>query len=157
MQNEELIDTALTDTAEAVENTEEAYGAEHYESDTENEEATDAKDEDDGYYESVMADDLAALKAEFAELAGVSNITEIKNPLRYAALRDLGLTPTEAYLAARGKEIKRDNRAHLCATVPGAVSAPLGTIPKGELERAREIFYGMSDSEIQALYRKVTK
>ena len=108
-------------------------------------------------YERLMAEDLITLKAEFPELCDTSDITEIKNPLRYAALRDLGLTPTEAYLAARGNERRRDSRAHIRGTVPIAGQRKAGAIARHELEWARENFNGMSDSEIEALFRKVTK
>ena len=100
--------------------------------------------------------ELAQLKEIFPELSGVEDITGIKNPMRYAALRDLGLSPTEAYLAARGPQRTSDNRSHLRTSVPRGMGR--GTsMPPEELARAREIFYGMSDSEIQRLWKKVTK
>ncbi len=107
-------------------------------------------------YEAIMASDLAELRREFPELSRTSSLTEIKNPLRYAALRDLGLTPTEAYLAARGKA-HTDTRSHLSGGVPKPAGVQGGAMPRSELEGARELFYGMSDSEIQRLWRKVTK
>lgn len=112
---------------------------------------------DEADFESLINEDLEELKREFTELRGIADITEIKNPLRYAALRDLGLTPTEAYLAARGNERRRDNRAHLCGTVPAGLGVREGSMPKRDLLMARELFNGMSDSEIQALFRKVTR
>jgi hypothetical protein len=117
-------------------------------SETEREQADDVGE--------MLAHELSELKETFPELAGVSDITEIKNPLRYASLRDLGLTPTEAYLAARGPVRSKDNRSHLSASVP-RVTGRGASMPAEELERAREIFYGMSDSEIQRLWKRVTK
>ena len=119
-------------------------------------EAADSNDGNDGYYEELMASDLAELRREFPELMSVESLTDIKNPLRYAALRDLGLTPTEAYLAARGK-ITRDTRSHLNGGIPKPAGAPGGSMSKRELEGARELFSGMSDTEIQKLWRRVTK
>lgn len=112
--------------------------------------------EGEAYYEELMASDLEELKGEFPELSGIESLTDIKNPLRYAALRDLGLTPTEAYLAARGK-VTRDTRSHLTGGIPRPAAAPLGSMSKKELEGARELFSGMSDTEIQKLWRRVTK
>ena len=106
-------------------------------------------------YEQLMADDLLELKGEFPELDGVTHVSELGNPMRYAQLRDLGLTPTEAYLAARGKQERHDNRAHLRSSAPRGAHAPVGSMPRAELERARELFSGLDDSEIQRLYRKV--
>ena len=106
-------------------------------------------------YEAIARDDMLALKAEFPELANIDDITELDNPLRYAALRDLGLTPREAYLATV-RHKKRDNRSHLYAT--HAVSASQsGVMPESELMAAREIFTDVSDAQIRKLYKRVTK
>lgn len=156
MEKAELIDTEKEPYINEIDNIESEPAGEPYEPEYKAEESEEPVSEEPDY-ESIIAEDLAALKSEFPELGGIDDITKIKNPLRYAALRDLGLTPVEAYLAARGKENRRDNRKHLCGTVPGAISAPHGAIPHTELQRAREIFNGMSDSEIQELYRRVTK
>ncbi|MBQ7363203.1 MAG: hypothetical protein IJW48_02005 [Clostridia bacterium] len=112
--------------------------------------------EDGVNYEELMERDMAELRREFPELSSTRSLTEIKNPLRYAALRDMGLTPTEAYLAARGKA-PADTRSHLVGGVPRQAGNAGGAMPRSELEGARELFYGMSDSEIQRLWRRVTK
>ena len=106
-------------------------------------------------YEAIIAEDLLALRSEFPELAGIEDITELDNPIRYAALRDMGLSAEEAYLATR-KRVKRDNRSHLTTAFGKSVSAPRGGMSQRELSEARELFSGLSDSEIQRLYRKVT-
>ena len=103
----------------------------------------------------IMEEDLRALKAEFSELASMKDICELKNPIRYGALRDLGLTAKEAYLASGGRRATSDNRAHLHSSVPKGATSPLGEIPRKEFEMAREIFSDLSDGEIQKLYRKV--
>ena len=57
-------------------------------------EAEFIKDESDSVdYEALIASDLDTLRTEFPELSGIRDITDLNNPLRYAALRDLGLTP----------------------------------------------------------------
>ena len=108
-------------------------------------------------YEKIMLEDVAALVAEFPELDGMKSITDLDNPMRYAALRDLGLSPKEAYLATSARRIARDNRAHLKGIVPRAASMPKGTISESELEDARKIFPDLSDLDIRKLYRKVSK
>jgi hypothetical protein len=106
-------------------------------------------------YAEIIKADTEALKARFPELSKISDVTELDNPLRYAALRDLGLTPEEAYLATR-KRRAADNRSHLYPS-PSISKNDGGAIPESEMRSARELFSEMSDAEIRRLYRKVTK
>ena len=76
---------------------------------------------------------------------------------RYAHLRALGLSAKEAYFAVASSQPRVDNRAHLCTSVPRAAKSPGGAMSPRELEAAREIFSGLSDRQIEDLYRKVTK
>jgi len=106
-------------------------------------------------YAALARRDLSELKEEFPELSGLSSVTELDDPIRYGALRDLGLTPSEAYLATR-KRHYADNRSHLRPTRSVARgAAPLMT--EAEMSAARELFSGISDSEIRQLYKRVTK
>ena len=107
-------------------------------------------------YGEIVRQDVAALSAEFSELRELTDITELENPIRYAALRDLGLTPAEAYLATTKSRRKADNRSHLFA-MPMVSSAPAGSMSERELEVAREIFTDISDAQIKKLYKKVTR
>ncbi len=107
-------------------------------------------------YEAVIKSDIAALKAEFPELRDITEITELNNPLRYAALRDLGLSPTEAYMAT-AKRKTQDTRAHLKSAHGRSAAAPTDMMTQYELATARELFPGLNDSDIQRLYKKVTK
>ena len=107
-------------------------------------------------YALVAAEDVAALKSEFPEPSEISDICELNNPLRYAALRDLGLSPAEAYLATAKRAPKRDNRAHLSA-IRTVSYAPQGTMTESEMAAARELFSDISDAEIRKLYKKVNK
>ena len=117
-----------------------------------NEENTDEA-EDVTDYAALAVRDLAELAEIFPEVRSKRSITELSNPLRYAALRDLGLTPKEAYLATEERRIA-DNRAHLTSRVPS--SARAGAALSGrELDMARELFSGLTEREIQRLYKKV--
>lgn len=115
----------------------------------------DAPEESPDYAEILEAD-MNELSEEFSPGAQIK-ITDLRNPIRYGALRDLGLTPKEAYLASGGKKEKANNRAHLSSSVPRKISASFSEMPRAELDAARELFSDMSDSEIRNLYRKVTK
>ncbi len=107
-------------------------------------------------YGKLLDADMRELSREF-KADGSIKVTDLKNPVRYGALRDLGLTPREAYLASGGKRERPDNRAHLSSSVPRAMTSAFSEIPRSELEAARELFSDMSDSEIRALYKKVTQ
>ncbi len=103
-----------------------------------------------------LSGDLDALKAEFPELQYLDDIAKLKNPTRYAALRDLGLSAKEAYLATSEIRAQRDNRAHLGGSVPRAAGAPASAMSARELREARALFGNISDSELLRLYKRVT-
>ena len=106
---------------------------------------------------SPLEEDIKELKAGFAELSELESITELDNPVRYAALRDIGLSPSEAYLLTSRRIMKQDNRAHLTSTVPAAAKSPDIGLGKHEMAQLRDIFGDVSDAEIYNLYKKVTQ
>ncbi len=107
-------------------------------------------------YEAIVREDIAFLRSQFSELKDLQDISELENPLRYASLRDLGLSAEEAYLATTKKR-RVDNRSHLYPSVPRHSSVPDSSMSEGELISARELFPDISDREIRSLYKKVTK
>ena len=126
------------------------------EADVAEDEESAAYGESEPDYEAIIKEDIATLKAEFPELGGIEDITDLHNPLRYAALRDLGLSPAEAYLAT-AKRVKTDTRAHL-KSAHGRSAAPAGSaMSYAELATARELFPGKNDRELARLYKRVTK
>ena len=108
-------------------------------------------------YELLAKNDMQTLASLFPELRGKNSILELDNPIRYAQLRDLGLSEKEAYLATSKRRSYHDNRAHLRSAVPKGASGPASSMTQAELDSARELFGNMSDAEIQKLYKKVTK
>lgn len=107
--------------------------------------------------EETVDRDLNELRESFPELSEINSVTELKNPTRYAALRDLGLSAEEAYLATNGRVAKGDNRSHLTSGVPASARIPASGMSRAQMEDARELFRDLSDTEIQKLYQKVTK
>ena len=105
-------------------------------------------------YEAFIREDVAALKAQFPELSDINDVTDLDDPLRYAALRDLGLTPKEAYLAT-AKRSYSDTRSHLRRASGRNAAAASSLMSPGELAAARDIFPGKSDADIQRLYKRV--
>lgn len=106
-------------------------------------------------YEAIISAELASLTREFPEMRGITSITELDNPIRYAELRDLGLSPKEAYLATSGNRRRADNRRHLFSAVPAGSGAPNVGMSRAELESARELFPSLGDGELMNLYKKV--
>ena len=97
--------------------------------------------------------EITALKESFPELLGIDSLGALKNPEKYEKFRRMGLTPTEAYMASGEHRL----------AVRGIPASPLSVarrsegIPDRQLRMAREIFTGLTDVEIQALYKRVTK
>lgn len=118
---------------------------------TENEDAEDNVD-----FAKRVEEDLEQIRNEFPALFGINDITDLKNPLRFGALRDLGLTAKEAFLASGGAKSGYDNRAHLTSSVPKRASSGIEMTRK-EYEVAKDLFSDLSDSEIKGLYKRVTK
>lgn len=108
-------------------------------------------------YAALAASDMKELVALFPHLRGKQSVSELDNPLRYAALRDLGLTPREAYLATASRTEIYDNRSHLRSAVPIGAGTLGQSMSSRELDEARELFSGLSDRDIQKLYKRVTK
>ena len=119
------------------------------------EEQKDPEGESAVNYAELIVSDAMELAEQFPDLEGIKDITELENPLRYAALRDLGLTAAEAYLATSPKR-KQDNRAHL-RPIRSVAKSSSALMSEAEMSAARELFGDISDSQIRQLYKRVTK
>ena len=109
-------------------------------------------------YGALAKADLAQLRAQFPQLSRLSHLSELDNPRRYAELRDAGLSPKEALLAtddSRLRQRRYDNRAHLHSAVPKGANGGV-SMTAAELSAARDLFEGLSDAELAALYRRAT-
>lgn len=98
-------------------------------------------------------DDVEELKRQFPELSDTRASEELLGSEKYRRFRSLGLTPAEAYLASGGVR----PMARLLPSSPLSVKRRDVGISDHQLRMARELFSEMSDTEIQALYRRVTK
>ena len=116
----------------------------------------EAQEGEDGE-EISIADDLKELAAEFPRLGG-EDAQSLFDGERYKELRELGLSAREAFLATSKKAVEhKDTLSHLNGSVPRRARALDTGMSAGEMKSAREIFTGLSDEEIRALYRRVTK
>lgn len=108
-------------------------------------------------YAALAADDLRRIKCMAPSLAGLTHLAELPNALRYAALRDAGLSVEEALYAACHAFVTpqaADNRAHLRSAVPiGATGTP-SRMTAAEMREARELFGDLTEGEIERLYAR---
>jgi len=107
-------------------------------------------------------EDLARLQAVAPEALSYRHIGEMPGALRFAELRELGLSVEEAYYAVRGAcaakpTPDRGGRAHLHGSVPGRAASGGVGMTAGEIEAARRLFPGLPDREIASLYRRVNQ
>ncbi len=118
---------------------------------------TEAPEAEEADYEAVARADMDALKAQFPALSALTSLAELPDPARYGELRELGLSPREAYLAIGGTpKRKSDNRSHLFSSVP-RTSAHGRDLPTSEqMAEARRLFTDLNDAQIHRLYKKVT-
>ena len=113
-------------------------------------------------------EDMAALCALFPELSPdgeAISLGSLRNPTRFAELREAGLTVEEAFLASNYRMLaerpidlfaQKEMKAHLRPALPRA-SGRAAAMPSSLLVRSRALFEGLSDSELASLYRRVTK
>ncbi len=108
-------------------------------------------------YAALAADDLRRIKCMAPSLAGLTHLAELPNAMRYAALRDAGLSVEEALYAACHAFVTpqaADNRAHLRSAVPiGAAGTP-SRMTAAEMREARELFGDLTEGEIERLYAR---
>ena len=118
--------------------------------------------DDEKTFRRQAEEDLAKLKEVAPETAAYGHLGEMPGALRFAELRELGLSVEEAYYAVRGavgaKPLPdRGGRAHLHGSVPGRAASGGVGMTAGEIEAARRLFPGLPDREIASLYRRVNE
>lgn len=117
-------------------------------------------------FAQLKAADLSELKKAFPHLSEVNDLEKINNFLEFAQLRDKGLTPKQAYLAANPDEAysraesynkakaRNDSKAHLRSAVPVSAKDNSIRMSKAQLAEWRELFPDLGDKEIARLYAK---
>ncbi len=119
--------------------------------------------------ERIRKADLDEIHKFFPETSEYTDISQIPNFKRFGELRIKGLSAEEAYSATHANAIRanaaagakrqslNDTKNHLKTTVPAGAKDNAITMSKKDLSEWREIFPGMSDKEIAALYKKTAK
>lgn len=108
----------------------------------------------DGAEDAEAEGDIDELKSLFPELSSINSADDLKYAEKYRRFRQMGLSPAEAYLAT-GEQRTKEPRYRPAS--PISVTRRTDGIPDRHLRAAREIFSDLSDVEIQALYKRVTK
>lgn len=120
-------------------------------------------------FEKKMKADLAEVQREFPETKSLKSITEIENFAKFGRLRDIGLSPKEAYAAANADSVRKnvatatkqqslnETKAHLKSAVPKGSKDEAIVMPKKVLSEWRDLFPNMSDKEIVKLYKESLK
>ena len=88
----------------------------------------------------MAAADLAEIKRLDPTYAPASHLSELPFARRFAALRDLGLSVTEALAAVTPRFSPHDTRSHLRIASPGGAQGPTGLLSREELKAAKELF-----------------
>lgn len=108
-------------------------------------------------YAALAAEDLAEIKRLDPAYAPAAHLGDLPFAHRFAQLRDLGLSVAEALAAAAPRFDRYDGRSHLRAVAPRGTRAPEGTLDREHMKEAKLLFDGMSEAEINALYRRVSR
>lgn len=107
-------------------------------------------------YAALAAEDLSEIKKLDPAYAPATHLSELPFARRFAELRDLGLSVAEALAAAAPRFEGRDSRAHLRALSPRGSRSTAGSLDRTQMKEAKLLFGGLSEAEINALYRRVT-
>ena len=112
--------------------------------------ATDAPD-----FEAMAASDLSEIKKLVPELSDVDHLGKLPFAHRFAELRELGLSVKEALYATMPTYTRENGKSHLKGSVPRGKGALLDSLSVSEMREAKDLFYGLSEAEINSLYRRV--
>ena len=107
-------------------------------------------------YAALAVSDLAEIKSLCREFAAVEQLSDLPFARRFAELRDLGLSVKEALGASLPLRESGGGKAHLKSAVPRPAYLPENSLSHEDMRKAKELFYGLSEKEINALYRRVT-
>lgn len=116
-------------------------------------------------FNAKIAADLAEVQAAYPDAKAYASVKDFPNFKEFGRLRDLGLSPKQAYIASHPDAVRQnvaaatrqqslnDTKRHLKPAVSKASRDNTITMTKKELAECRDLFPGMSDREIMKLYR----
>lgn len=116
-------------------------------------------------FNAKIAADLAEVQAAYPDAKAYASVKDFPNFKEFGRLRDLGLSPKQAYIASHPDAVRQnvaaatrqqslnDTKKHLKSAVSKSSRDNTITMTKRELAECRDLFPGMSDKEIMKLYR----
>ena len=122
-------------------------------------------------FEEKIRADLAAVNQAYPDTKKYKSVYEFPNFDRFGKLRDLGLSPEEAYVASHSQGVianavgsaqqhirnLSNTKSHLRSNVPVGSKDHSITITKREMSEYKEMFPDLSDKEIVALFKQTNK
>ena len=118
---------------------------------------TEAEEEHEVDYATLAAEDLAQIKKLDPSYAPAAHLSERPFARRFAELRDLGLSVSEALAAAAPRFEGRNGKSHLRTLAPRGSRGTAGSLDRAQMKEAKLLFSGLSEAEINALYRRVSQ
>lgn len=120
-------------------------------------------------FEAKMAADLAEVHAAYPSTRGYTSVKQLPNFSEFARLRDLGVSPKQAYIAANPDAVTaaaaesarqrsmNDGKGHLKPAVRKSSKDNSLALSKKDMAMYRDAFPDLSDKEILALYKQANK
>ncbi len=120
-------------------------------------------------FEAKMAADLAEVHAAYPSTRGYTSVKQLPNFSEFARLRDLGVSPKQAYIAANPDAVTaaaaesarqrsmNDGKGHLKPAVRKSSKDTSLVLSKKDMAMYRDTFPELSDKEIMALYKQANK
>ena len=120
-------------------------------------------------FEAKMAADLAEVHAAYPSTRGYTSVKQLPNFSEFARLRDLGVSPKQAYIAANPDAVTaaaaesarqrsmNDGKGHLKPAVRKSSKDNSLALSKKDMAMYRDAFPNLSDKEILALYKQANK
>lgn len=120
-------------------------------------------------FEAKMAADLAEVHAAYPSTRGYTSVKQLPNFSEFARLRDLGVSPKQAYIAANPDAVTaaaaesarqrsmNDGKGHLKPAVRKSSKDNSLVLSRKDMAMYRDAFPNLSDKEILALYKQANK
>lgn len=112
------------------------------------------------------AADVADINKAFPGL-GIKTLAGLKNLKRYGELRDMGISPVEAFCATNAEMLQKSaeqigagkatGKAHLQSVAKKTGARAASQMTNAERRAAREMFDEMSDADLEKLYARATR
>lgn len=123
----------------------------------------DTPENDVADYERMASDDLAEIKRLFPSFSDISHLRELDRAERFGEMREAGLSVEEALMATNYERIfeaivkkarAANGKSHLQSRVPTASGGETVGMTGEQMRQAKEMFDGLSEREIQSLYKR---